>query len=210
MSGQLSWYDILDILPGSSADEVQRAFAVKAGVLRPDQISGAPSKVVAAAGRALTAVETARNVLMDPVARRRYDVEIGVRKTGGGLAGPERVPSESGPDPGNWRGTSPMDADALVDALGVVADWLAPHPSPPRRVVVPDVRGLFVGPCRRFIAATGMQLEIVRLTADPMPVEGLVVGQAPSPGTTARRTSTLTVQVWHPPRKRSTGNADRH
>jgi hypothetical protein len=61
MSGQLSWYDILDILPGSSTDEAQRAFALKAGVLRPKMISGAPSKVVAAAGRALAAVETARS-----------------------------------------------------------------------------------------------------------------------------------------------------
>jgi DnaJ-class molecular chaperone len=118
MSDQLSWYDILDILPGSSVDEVQRAFALKASVLRLDRICGAPSKVVAAAGRALTAVETARNVLMDPVARRRYDLQIGIRKTGGGLAGPERVPSESGPDPGNWTGTRPVDPDALLDVLG--------------------------------------------------------------------------------------------
>jgi hypothetical protein len=209
MSGQLSWYDILDILPGSSVDEVQRAFASKARVLRPDLISGAPSKVVVAAGRALTAVETARNVLTDPVARRRYDVEIGIRKTGGGLAGPERVPSETGPDPGDWTGTLPVDPDALVDVLGALADWLVPRPAPPRRIAVPDVRGLFVGPCRRFIAATGMQLDIIRLTADPMPVEGLVVGQAPSPGATARRSSTLTVQVWHPPRQRTPGIDDK-
>jgi curved DNA-binding protein CbpA len=150
MSGQLSWYDILDILPGSSADEVQRAFALKAGVLRPEMISGAPSKVVAAAGRALTAVETARSVLLDPVARRRYDVEIGIRKTGGGLAGTERVPSESGPDPSNWIGTRPLDHDALLAVLATFADWLVPRPAVPRRVAVPDIRGLLVGPCRRF------------------------------------------------------------
>jgi beta-lactam-binding protein with PASTA domain len=38
----------------------------------------------------------------------------------------------------------------------------------------------------------------IRLTAHPMPVEGLVVSQAPAPGERAHRGSTLTVQVWHP------------
>jgi len=48
----LTWYDILDILPGASAGEVRSACAAKAGVLAPELISGAPSKVVTAAGRA--------------------------------------------------------------------------------------------------------------------------------------------------------------
>jgi hypothetical protein len=51
------------------------------------------------------------------------------------------------------------------------------------------------------VADLGFRLEIVQLTADPMPVEGLVVGQSPPPGTMARRSGTLTAQVWHPRRR---------
>jgi beta-lactam-binding protein with PASTA domain len=67
--------------------------------------------------------------------------------------------------------------------------------------VVPDVRGLFVGPCLRAVGDIGLRMETVRLTEFPMPVEGLIVGQSPSPGTKVRRSGTLTVQVWHPPRR---------
>jgi len=198
MAGQLTWYDILDISPGASADGVQEAVAAKASVLRLELISGAPSQVVSAAGRASAAIEAARQILTDPARRRRYDEEIGVRRPGEGLDRPEPVPSEPGPDPGWGR---EVDSEGLTDALGVLADWLAPHPAPPRRIAVPDVRGLFVGPCRRLVTGLGLRLEIVQLTADPMPVEGLVVGQSPPPGTKARRSGTLSVQVWHPLRR---------
>jgi hypothetical protein len=91
MAGQLSWYDIFDIAPDSSADEVQRAFDEKTGVLRPELISGASSKVVTAAERARAALEAGRHILTDPASRRRYDEEIGIRTTGGGLCSPEVV-----------------------------------------------------------------------------------------------------------------------
>jgi PASTA domain len=65
---------------------------------------------------------------------------------------------------------------------------------------VPDVRGLFTGPCLRFIGDRGLHVEVVRLTQNPMPVEGLVVDQSPLPDRRVRRSSTMTVQVWHPPR----------
>jgi hypothetical protein len=71
MAGQFTWYDILDVLPGSSVDEVQRAFEKKAGVLRPESISGASPKVVAAAGRARTTLEAGRHILTDPASRQR-------------------------------------------------------------------------------------------------------------------------------------------
>jgi beta-lactam-binding protein with PASTA domain len=70
---------------------------------------------------------------------------------------------------------------------------------------VPDVRGLFIGPCLRAVGDIGLRIETVRLTESPMPVEGLVVGQSPSPGTKVRRSGTLTVQVWHPPRRPAVG-----
>ena len=46
MARQLTWYDVLDVLPGAAAYEVQRAFEVKESLLSPTLISGAPSKVV--------------------------------------------------------------------------------------------------------------------------------------------------------------------
>jgi beta-lactam-binding protein with PASTA domain len=44
---------------------------------------------------------------------------------------------------------------------------------------------------------------MVRLTAQPMAVEGLVVDQSPAPGSKVRRDGTVTVQVWHPWRRGS-------
>jgi hypothetical protein len=98
-----------------------------------------------------------------------------------------------------------MIAGAMLEAIGAVADWLAPRPAEPRRVVVPDLRGLFVGPCRRLVSSTGLHMQVVRLTGDPMPVEGLVVDQSPPPGAKMRRSGTLTVQIWHPPQPRRQG-----
>jgi hypothetical protein len=205
MAGDLTWYEVLDVLPGCSAGEVQRAFEAKENVVGPSRISGAPSKVVTAAGRALTAIETARDVLTDPASRRRYDDEIGLRRAGGGLSRPEPVPSRGGwaPDIG-WYSRGAMLGAAALEAIGAVADWLAPSEAASRRIVVPDLRGLFVGPCRHVVASAGLRMELVRLTEDPMPVEGLVVDQSPRPGTKARRSGTLTVQVWHPPRQKGT------
>jgi PASTA domain len=203
MAGELTWYEVLDVLPGCSADEVQRAFEAKENVLGPTRISGAASKVVTAAGRARTAIETARDVLTDPARRQRYDDEIGLRRAGGGLTRPEPVPSRGGwTSDAFWYNRGAMIGGAALEAIGAVADWLAPSAAAPRRVEVPDLRGLFVGPCRHVVSSAGLHMELVRLTDDPMPVEGLVVDQSPRPGTKIRRSGTLTVQVWHPPRQR--------
>jgi hypothetical protein len=202
MAGELTWYEVLDVLPGCSADEVRRAFGAKESILGPNRISGAPSKVVTAAGRARTAIETARDVLTDSARRQRYDEEVGILRAGGGLSRPEPVPSQGGwASSTDYYNRGAMLGGAVLEALGAVADWLAPRPAAPRRIVVPDVRGLFAGPCRRLLTSNGLRMEVVRLTGDPMPVEGLVVDQSPSPGAKIRRSRTLTVQVWHPPRR---------
>jgi hypothetical protein len=44
----------------------------------------------------------------------------------------------------------------------------------------------------------GLHLAPVRLTRHPMPLDGLVVGQAPTAGERVHRNSTLTVRLWHP------------
>jgi hypothetical protein len=200
----LTWYDILGIMPGASTDEIRCAYEDRASQLGPESISGAPSKVVTAADRALNAAKEAWRVLGDPGSRVRYDEEVGIRRRDLGLERPRPVPSEPGWDgglPGGGISANGLNLNALLGVLAALADWLAPHPALARRVVVPDVRGLFVGPCLRAVGDIGLRMETVRLTEFPMPVEGLIVGQSPSPGTKVRRSGTLTVQVWHPPRR---------
>jgi curved DNA-binding protein CbpA len=101
MTGQLTWYDILDILPGASADQVRRACDARASALGAAMISGATSKVVAAAGRATTAIEAAQRILLDPARRRQYDEQAGIRRPGGGLERSDPVAAE-----GVWGGWS--------------------------------------------------------------------------------------------------------
>jgi beta-lactam-binding protein with PASTA domain len=87
----------------------------------------------------------------------------------------------------------------MLGGLMAFTDWLAPNPGPPRRVTVPDVRGLFYATCLQIVGKLGLRIRRIQLTEHPMPVEGLVVAQSPRPATKARRGSDLTVQVWHPP-----------
>ena len=126
----------------------------------------------------------------------------GAAPAGGGLDRPPPVPSGPGADPAGRAVTADM-------VLAALADVMTAHPAPPRRVTVPDLRGLFVRPALRAAGALGLHLDMIQLTAQPMPVEGLVVDQSPAPGTKARRFATLTVQVRHPPRGRAHAGPDR-
>jgi curved DNA-binding protein CbpA len=194
----ITWYDILGVSAGSDGDTIRDAYAQRIWQLRPELLSGVPSPVVSAAGRARTAVEAAWQVLSDPGRRQRYDRESGVQR-GGRLRGsaafggfPGSLVSGLEPD------YSPREAGAVLEALSV---WTAPSPArPQRRLTIPDLRGLFFRPCRDLVTMAGLRLAVVRVTPDPMPVEGLVTGQSPDPGSQVRRGSTLTVQVWHPAR----------
>jgi len=190
----LTWYDVLGVLPGASPGEVQSAYHDRARLLSPQLLSGASSMVLRAADAARAAADEAWHVLGDPGTRRRYDEQAGIRRVGGGLDGPGPVPSGPGGDP-LGRGIS---ADMVMAAL---ADLMTPHPGPARRVIVPDLCGLFVTTCLRAAGDRGLHLEMVQLTPHPMAVEGLVVHQSPPPGAKVRRPGTLTVQVWHPPRR---------
>jgi PASTA domain len=200
MAGQLTYYDILGVTAGASADDVQRGYEARMAVLAPGMIAGAPSKVVATVDRARAALELARRTLTDPVGRRIYDVDSGVLRVGGGLSRPQPVPST-----GNWTWDGNVrgaDLDAPAEFLGMFADWLALRPARARRVTVPDAQGLFVGPARRLMTLSGLHAAAVQLTRDPMPVEGLVIDQSVPAGARVRRMSPIELQVWHPPRQR--------
>jgi len=195
----VTWYDILDVMPGATTEEIQGKHDSQASLLRPELIAGAPSAVITAVSRAQQLLDTARDVLGDPATRARYDVAVGIRRDGGGLAQDESFPSEPGLSSEDFGAPVGAKGAELLTGLMALTDWLAPHPGPPRWVMVPEVRGLFYPVCLQIVGKLGLRINRIQLTEHPMPVEGLVVGQSPRPATKVRRASELTVQVWHPP-----------
>jgi len=90
-----------------------------------------------------------------------------------------RCHAEPGWGPGDFDFVAgPPGAEAL-GVLMALTDWLTPHPHPPRRIPVPDVRGLFCAVCLEVAGRRGLQVTAVRLAEHPMPVDGLVVDQSP-------------------------------
>jgi PASTA domain len=199
MGRGITWYDILGVLPGASAEDIQLEYGAKTSLLRPELISGASSKVITAASRAQGILDAAVRVLGDPVNRKRYDEMEGFRPSGGGLDQPEDLPSEPGFGPSDVSLPIGAAGAEVLGGLMALADWLTPRPRQPGRIPVPDVRGLFYAVCLEVTGRLGLQVTAVRLTEHPMPVDGLVVDQSPLPAAKLRRGGTLTVQVWHPP-----------
>jgi DnaJ domain len=185
MTRIITWYDVLGVLPDAPLDDIRDAWQARMATLQPDALAGVSPEVLSAAERARQSVEEAGRVLADPATRESYDLEIGFARPREGLAPPWRGPS--GPDLGLGERWSEADEEAL-EAYG----------DRPSRVVVPDVRGLFYQACMEVASRVGLHVAPVQLTRHPMPVEGLAVGQAPTPGERVHRDSTLTVQVWHP------------
>ena len=198
MKQNITLYDVLGLSPGASADTIRRAREERMRQLRPALEAGAPSPVIAAAARASEAVEVAALVLTDPEARLHYDRQIGLHRSG--LSGPSGFAEGATGRGGDPYGLLRSGAD-LLGATAALLSWMAPGPAPPaRRVTVPDLRGLFYRAGLAAATMGGFRLAVVRLTADPAPVEGLVTGQSPAPAAIVRRQSVLTVQVWHPAR----------
>ena len=186
MTGVVTWYDVLGVLPDAPPDDIRQAWQGRRAALDPGALAAASPEVLSAADRARQSVDEAWHVLADPSARESYDEQVGFARPGEGLAPPWRGPS--GPDVGLGQGWSEADEEALE-----------PYPDPPSRVVVPDVTGLFYGACLDVAGRVRLHVDPVRLTPRPMPVDGLVVGQTPAPGDRVHRESTLTVRLWHPP-----------
>ena len=193
----ITWYDLLGALPDASSEDIQQAYDAKAGLLRPELLAGAPSTVVTAAARAQGIIDAAWRVLGDPVSRRRYDEAAGLWGSGGGLGQPRDSPAGSGLLGSDIAAGNP--GAEVLSGLGTLNLWLARHPEHQRRILVPDVRGLFYDVFVGVVGRLDLQITFVQLTEHPMQVEGLVVGQSPGPLTKIHRRGELTVQVWHPP-----------
>src|SRR5215831_11340040 len=186
MASIITWYDVLGVLPDAAPDDIREAWQARNAALQAAMLPGASPEVLVAADRARQAVQEAWRVLADPAARESYDEKAGFVRPREGLASPGRGPL--GPDVGLGPGWSTADEEALE-----------PYPGRASRVVVPDVRGLFYRACTEVAGRVRLRVTPIRLTPHPMPVEGLVVGQAPAPGERVRHDSTLTVRLWHPP-----------
>jgi len=197
MRPSITWYDILGALPDASSEDIQHAYDAKADLLRPQLLSGAPSKVITAAARAQGIIDAARRVLGDPANRQRYDEAAGLWGSGGGLGEPGDYPAGSGLPDSDFAADNP-GADVL-NSLGALNLWLDRHPDYQRRIPVPDVCGLFYDVFVGVVGRLDLQITFVQLTEHPMQVEGLVAGQSPGPSAKIHRRGELTVDVWHPP-----------
>ena len=197
MRPSIIWYDLLGVPADASSEDIQQAYDAKAGVLRPELLSGAPSEVVTAAARAQGVIDAARGVLGDPVRRQRYDQAAGLWGSGGGLGQPPDSPAGSGLPDSDFAADNP--GAAVLRGLGALNLWLDRHSDNQRRIPVPDVRGLFYDVFQGVVGNLDLKITFVQLTEHPMPVEGLVVDQSPGPSATVHRRGELMVQMWHPP-----------
>lgn len=82
MNSAVTWYDVLGVLPDASQDDIRAAWQARREALAPGLLDGAPPGVLAAAGRAVQAVDEAGRVLGDAAARTAYDADIGVTRPG--------------------------------------------------------------------------------------------------------------------------------
>ncbi|MEO6121900.1 MAG: PASTA domain-containing protein [Acidimicrobiales bacterium] len=85
----------------------------------------------------------------------------------------------------------------LMKALSDAAETIGAS-RPLRRVKAPDFVGELTSACFLIAVRAGVEIDIVRLTENPAPAEGIVVRQHPPPGTRVRRGSTVTLEVLHP------------
>src|SRR5215831_14766830 len=198
----ITWYDILGALSDASSEDIQQAYDAKAGLLRPELLSGAPSTVVMAAARARGIIDVARQVLGDPVRRQRYNEAAGLWGSGGSLSEPGEAPAASGLPDSDVAADNP--GAEVLRGLGALNLWLDRHPDhqDQRRIPVPDVRGLFYDVFMTVVGRLDLRITFAQLTEHPMlveGVEGLVIDQSPRPGVKIHRRDRLTVQVWLPP-----------
>jgi len=187
MTTVITWYDVLGVLPDASQDDIRMAWQERQAALQAGTVAGATPEVLEAVDRARRALQEAWRVLTEPAARESYDEAAGLVRPREGLSAPGRGPQ--GPDLGLGEGWSTAEEEALEPY----------YPGRSSRVVVPDVRGLFYRACTDVAGRIGLRIAPIRLTPHPMPVEGLVVGQAPAAGERVHQDSKLTVRLWHPP-----------
>ncbi len=77
---QLDYYDLLQVDPGASTEQVRQAFHAFARKFHPDRFAGAPDEKQARAAHIYRRGAEAYRVLSDPGQRATYDVQLGQGK----------------------------------------------------------------------------------------------------------------------------------
>ena len=125
----ITWYDVLGVLPGATAEQVQQQHEAKTRLLRPELVAGAPSPVIAATSRAHEILDAARRVLADPANRARYDETAGIRRRGGGLSPPASFPSQPRTERPDVEFIGDNAGLEVLGALLLLDNWMTPHPT---------------------------------------------------------------------------------
>jgi hypothetical protein len=180
----------------ASEREIHCAYVDKLHLLDADRHATATPAVMACAQRARQRLQEAFRVLSDHDQRRAYDAALS------GGATTTRTGLDRRSEPSEW-GSDALDVPPYVPrtlwaAFEIVIGWLTPQPARPRKVAVPDFRGLYVDDSFHVAARAGVEISVVRLTARPAPAAGIVVDQEPAPDSKVRRGTVVTVKVLHP------------
>ena len=91
--------------------------------------------------------------------------------------------------------TNPYNRDELVNEA---EEWVRNRGRRPKRVTVPDVRGLVFSEAWERLMLAGFRVTVHRLEPNPAAEDGIVVAQDPPPGTVARRKAKIRLSVLHP------------
>jgi curved DNA-binding protein CbpA len=89
---QPTHYDVLEITPAATADQVRAAYLQMARKFHPDFYAQQPEHIRAQAEARMQLVNQAAGILSDAVRRRRYDDEL--RASGRLAVGPASAPSK--------------------------------------------------------------------------------------------------------------------
>ena len=124
MQPVVTWYDVLDVMPGASTEEIQGKYDARASLLRPEFIAGAPSAVLTAVSRAQQLLDSAWRVLGDPATRARYDAATGIRRSSSGA-----VPAARPLNRMIWPGGSHGSAESAGPAGRLSPPGAVPPPA---------------------------------------------------------------------------------
>ncbi|MGE9744758.1 J domain-containing protein [Bdellovibrio bacteriovorus] len=120
MNSQSSHYDILNVSKNASADEIRTAYRRLMKTYHPDRYQNDPQKLRAAT-EVMKKLNVSRDILMDPMARQRYDATVkSAPKTTAKpttTAQPSAKPESANPKPDAKKSTGPdFEAEAKAKA----------------------------------------------------------------------------------------------
>lgn len=197
-----SYYEILGVSPEASSEQIRAAYLGKAGAVNPSGHPGADAHLLDLATQAMNLLKEAWEVLGDCRLRLRYDEIFASEQQVRDEYETLNRPSVSYFGAGNVK--EPVfdgRLGAIVAGVESAAEWLAPKPLRPRKVILPDFVLMYASQTFATAVRAGVRIQFVRLTEQPAPTDGVVVGQDPPARTEVSRDSKVTLKVLHPRRR---------